>query len=321
MPLQHKYRPGDFSEVYGNAEVVDMLKKQLERAPGDRPFAFLITGPAGCGKTTLAYIIRDTLGCWPEDFIEHDASSDRGIDQMRRIRETLGYVPMGPIKIVFFDEVHGITPQAQEAFLKTLEAPPPNTAIILATTNPEKLKTTVKRRCHITNLQPLMLDEIRMLLMDIAAAEGFDDYPQEVIDKIVSVSNNSPGIAVKVMDQIIDLEDFDAIMKSIDNSTYGEVEIFNICRLLNDTRQTAFAKWPDIQKILARYAGDAEGARLMTLEYFRKILVAADPPKCQHVSEMMKFFTDNYYDSGHMGLAMSCFLANFYGVDVGDIPF
>jgi len=322
MPLQHDYRPDDLDSFFGNDNEIRKLQAQLNRHKEKRPFAYLIVGPAGCGKTTLAYIIRKKLGCSDLDFIELDASSERGIQNIRDVKEMLGLVPNGDIKAVLFDEVHGVTGPAQEAMLKMLENPPPDSAIILCTTEAEKLKPTIKRRCHIVNLEPIDDETMVEFLGGIIEAEGFDEYPEEAIQKIAKVSNGAPGIALKILDSIIDLDDYDAIIKGIESASYGETAVIEICRILVKTKRNANDKWNELRPILSGFSGDAEGVRRMILAYFDKVLLNENTQynTASDITEMMKFFTDHFYDAGKFGLSMACWLAVYDGVE-NDTPF
>lgn len=106
--LQLKYRPRTLDELYGNDNAKKMIKEDFGKGVPSK--VYLITGPAGCGKTTIAYILRDMLGCHSSAFHEYDASTDRGIDKIRRIQGESQFLPMaGKVVVLFFDECHQIT--------------------------------------------------------------------------------------------------------------------------------------------------------------------------------------------------------------------
>jgi DNA polymerase-3 subunit gamma/tau len=142
-----KYRPQKFEELFGLESVTKALTTQLKK--NQVGHAYLFAGPRGTGKTTVARILAREVGCRGMDLIEIDAASNRGIDDVRRLREGIGLAPSGgPKKVYIIDEAHMLTREAFNALLKTLEEPPAHAILILATTEPQKIPETVRSRCQ-----------------------------------------------------------------------------------------------------------------------------------------------------------------------------
>ena len=205
--LYRKYRPRLWDEVSGQERVVQVLRNSIKRVQVSH--AYLFCGPRGTGKTTSARIFASALNClsvsdgnpclqcsncksfmqgnYP-DFIELDAASNRKIDDFREIRDQVQYPPLAgkdKYKVFVIDEAHMLTPQAANAFLKTLEEPPPYVIFILATTEPEKLLSTIVSRCIRLDFDLLNPEQSEKRLREVMELEGLvvDDV---VIEKLVS---------------------------------------------------------------------------------------------------------------------------------------
>ena len=205
-PLTTRHRPKTLDEFFGNESVVDILKKIFEQPIG-RPQVYLFTGPTGCGKTSMARIIIRKLNNIQGsikshlDIKEYNAANTRGIDFVRDIINRSGYTPWehGKYRISIFDEAHGLTSDAQEAFLKLLEEPPPRNILIFCTTKPETLDSTFTGRCKHFELALLSPDEITALLENIIEKEQAE-LPKDVLEEIAEKSKGEPRKALLLLD-------------------------------------------------------------------------------------------------------------------------
>jgi DNA polymerase-3 subunit gamma/tau len=170
--LYRKYRPQSFADVRGQEPIVKALEGAI--LSGRIPHALLFTGPRGTGKTSMARIFAGALGAAAVDIYEIDAASNRGIDDIRDLREAVHTLPYeSPRKVYIIDEVHALTKDAWNAFLKTLEEPPAHVVFILATTEPEKLLDTVVSRCQVFGFKTPSREMLRDTVLDVAASEKF----------------------------------------------------------------------------------------------------------------------------------------------------
>ena len=171
LALYRKYRPATFDDVVGQEQLVTLLTSSIKQKKISH--AYLFCGGRGTGKTTVARIFAHDIGCNPEDIIEIDAASNRGIDEIRELREAVRTVPFSsPYKIYIVDEAHMLTKEAANALLKTLEEPPSHVIFILATTDPDKLPQTIVSRCQKIIFKQPDLATLTDRLTFVAEQEG-----------------------------------------------------------------------------------------------------------------------------------------------------
>ena len=170
--LYRKYRPQKFSEVVGQDHVVDVLEAALKN--GGTAHAYLFAGSRGTGKTSVARILAREIGTSSNDLYEIDAASNRGIDDIRAIREAVNAQPFdSKFKVYIIDEVHMLTKEAFNALLKTLEEPPKHAVFILATTELDKLPETIVSRCQVFVFKKPTQKILKDVVLRTAKAEGF----------------------------------------------------------------------------------------------------------------------------------------------------
>lgn len=170
--LYRTYRPSKWSEVIGQDHIVEPLKDSI--ANKRIAHAYLFSGSRGTGKTTIARILAKALLASDEDIYEIDAASNRGIDDIRSLREHVSVLPFSsPFKVYIIDEVHMLSKDAWNALLKTLEEPPKHVIFILATTELEKVPDTIVSRCQTFAFRKPSREVIRKMIVDIAKKEGY----------------------------------------------------------------------------------------------------------------------------------------------------
>jgi DNA polymerase-3 subunit gamma/tau len=221
--LYRRHRPGSFDEVVGQEHVVRTLRNAVEQDKVHH--AYLFVGSRGTGKTSMAKILARSLNCergGPTvtpcgkcescvtiaagssiDVIEMDAASNRSVDDVRDLRERVAYAPTGGRwKVYILDEAHMLTKEAWNAFLKTLEEPPPNTVFVLATTESHKVMATIADRCQRFDFQRPSLEQISEVLQRVAAAEGIE-AEDAAVAMIARSASGSFRDALGTLDQLV----------------------------------------------------------------------------------------------------------------------
>ena len=171
MALYRKYRPTSFDDIRGDQEVVAVLRAAV--AQGKVAHAYLFAGGRGTGKTSMARILARALGTSEQDIYEMDAASNRGIDEIRDLREGVATLPFeSKYKFYIIDEAHALTRDAWGALLKTLEEPPAHAIFVLATTELDRVPETILSRCQTFNFKKPSHETLKQLVLDVAKKEG-----------------------------------------------------------------------------------------------------------------------------------------------------
>jgi len=266
VSFTRKYRPQTFEEVIGQPHVGQTLRHAV--AHGQVSHAYLFCGPRGTGKTTLARILAKALNCRSGptpapcgecdlclairdgralDVVEIDAASNRGIDEIRELRERVKYSPAeSRCKVYILDEVHMLTNEAFNALLKTLEEPPGHAYFVLATTEPHKVPATILSRCQRFDFRRIGVPDITAMLQRIVAAEGVEAEPEaltamarsadgamrdgeSILEQMVAYAEGP--ITAEVVNGVLGLTESALLTETVDLVLQGDVE--GVCRLVD----------------------------------------------------------------------------------------
>ncbi len=263
--LYRKYRSQDFDEMLGQDSIVKVISEQVKKERVGHAYVF--SGPRGTGKTSMARLLAKAVNCENRkganpcrkcsscksieqgkflDLIEIDAASNRGIDEIRKLRERVGFSPSeGKFKVYIIDEVHMLTKDAFNALLKTLEEPPEHVIFILATTEPHKIPLTILSRCQRFNFTYAPEKAVHQKLKNICKEEKvkFSD------DALLAIVNNAGGSfrdAESILDKVlgsagvksdkkVDLEDIRSVLGLAEER---EIEKFIFALLKKDVSQS-----------------------------------------------------------------------------------
>lgn len=289
--LARKWRPQVFADVVGQDHVTKTLHNaiQTERLA----HAYLFVGPRGTGKTTSARILAKALNCTNRqgsepcnecdsckeimsgsslDVIEIDGASNRGIADVQELRDNVRYAPVrGPFKIYIIDEVHMLTREAFNAILKTLEEPPPHVKFFFATTEPQKVLTTILSRCQRFDLRRISVADITGQLRKISEAEGININD----DALLAIARGAEGglrDAESALDQLV----------SFRGKDIAETDVLSVFGLISREQLEGLATGiltGDIPAILEAVAAidssgkDMQRVVLELLDHFRNLLI------------------------------------------------
>lgn len=271
--IARKWRPQSFQEIVGQAHITDTLRNALKT---DRlPHALLFTGPRGTGKTSSARVVAKTIRCLnPQDFspcnecevcqeitlgrdvnvIEIDGASNNGVDSIRELRETVGYMASrGSYKVYIVDEVHMLSQSAFNALLKTLEEPPAHVVFILATTEVHKIPATILSRCQRFDFRKISTRLITNQLSKICSQDGFNAEvdalwmiarqgdgsmrdAQSLLDQVISFSNGE--LTTTKVVEILGLTDQSLLNDVLDSLVHRNAETVLSC--LKKLQMSAF---------------------------------------------------------------------------------
>lgn len=265
LALYRKYRPVDFDSVYGQEEVVTVIKNAINNNMVSH--AYLFCGPRGTGKTTIAKIIARMVNCEnlidgkpcgkcyncinflnSNDIVEIDAASNNGVDEIRELRDKINLVPSNAkYKVYIIDEVHMLTTQAFNALLKTLEEPPAHVIFILATTEPHKIPLTIVSRCQKFRFTKINSKKIVDRLSEIAKLENIT-ASEDVLYEIARISDGGMRDAINFLDQLVAYDNkvitLDDIYKVNGSVSYND--IYLLLKSIVENNKVEIIKFFDI---------------------------------------------------------------------------
>jgi len=295
VELYRKYRPATFDEVVGNEMAIKTIKKELKHGS----HVFLMTGPAGTGKTTIARIMASYLKAGPMSIFEVNSADNRGIDSAREIMEKMRYNPSdGDSMVWILDEFHQQTKPAQEAFLKPLEDTPSHVYFFICTTSPEKLIAPLKSRCSVINMKPLQSEDMEHLITRTAEAEEIE-ISEDVVSRIVEIANGGSRKALKLLGKVLYLDTDKEMLKALKDvgDENESKETIDFCRALYSGK-----KWDVISSLLQKMdLSEPEKIRYAVLGYGNSILMKG---MNSSVLKVMEAFSGDTYTTGKFGITL-----------------
>lgn len=298
--LYKKYRPKNFDELIGNEHTIDSLRNMLEQ---DRlPHTILFSGASGTGKTTIARILAQELGCTDSDIQELNMSHQdlRGIAGANEITSRMGFKSLsGNNRVFILDEVDNMTSDAQKLMKKPLEDTPSHVYFFLCTTRPEKLLRDIITRSTHMELEHIDRRTLGRYLKQIAEKEN-KELLNSVSLRISETAEGSVRKALVFLEQVLAIEDEESQLELIKKITLeDDVDAIELCRALMRNEN-----WTKVSAILQKIKAEPEQVRQLILAYFNKVLLNNGN---QRAAEVLITFQEPLYNWGRAGLTCLCY--------------
>jgi DNA polymerase-3 subunit gamma/tau len=289
--LYRKYRPKNFTEVLGQEHVVKVLKGSLEQK--NIGHAYLFAGSRGTGKTSLARIFASEIGTKNRDLHEIDAASNRGVDDIRALREEVHILPFeSSHKVYIVDEVHMLTKEAFNALLKTLEEPPKHVVFILATTELEKLPDTIISRCQTFTFKKPSVEILKKMLIKVATSEGFE-MESSSAELIALLASGSFRDALGYLQQVLSSSDGTKIAPEDVEAVTGAPRSVQLLRLVDAIAEEDLDTSLHVVQELALSGTDMKIVLVLLLRIVRAILLLRAAPSLK--SDIQNEFTEEEF--------------------------
>ncbi len=293
MPYTDKYRPNVFKNVIGNTSQVVALQKSIER---DNPVqAYIIVGPHGVGKTTLARVACKTLEVDPFNIVEMNLAQDGLKKDSKDITDACSVVSSGNRGWIL-DEMQASSKAFQNGILKLLEEPSPNDFFFICTTDPAKILDTVKSRCTPIKLNLVKDSQIKKLLKKICREENYILDP-EVLEMLAEAADGHVRDAVKLLDTVSGMEE-EYIQEYLESNVAGLSddipEVINFCRLYFSGKS---AKSLTLLGELKKERVEPETIRRTILNYGSSVMLR-NSSRANAIAEMLEWFEEPLFDTG-----------------------
>lgn len=303
-----KYRPKDWGEVVGHGLALKALRGALEQG---RAKTFLFTGGSGVGKTTLARIAAQAVGCAPSDVLEIDAATHTGIDAMREVSRYVTYRPLGgESKALIVDEMHALSKAAVQSLLKATEEPPAYAFWFFCTTEPARVLPTMRTRCFAVDLKPVPVRDLAALLDRVVKQEKLKTHP-DILALCVEEAAGSPRQALSNLALCAEAKN-EAEAAELLRSAEGSSEAVELARAL-----VAGKGWRDLRKVLEGLKeASPESVRHVVRSYVTAVALNADGTRAADMLNVLDAFSQPFNPAdGLSPLLLACGKVVFGGKD------
>lgn len=288
------YRPDSWDDVVGNDSIIKSFRQRI--AEDKPPQVYMLTGPSGTGKTTLARIAANVLGCEDFGIREINGSDNTGVDFARDLIQDIPMMPMvGDAKAYIIDEVDKTSDAWQSAMKKPLEDMPKNVYFFLCTEVPNKVKRALHTRSIEINLDGVDDTSMMMALKRVIRSEGLKTDPA-VISSIINGAEGSVRQGLTLLEQVKDLSPEEA--EEVIQIGVVPAEVKELCRALLSGKN-----WTTVGPIVKTVKGEPEGNRRAILGYMNAVLLNSGKARAFDIIDV---FSDNLYDSGKAGFTAMC---------------
>lgn len=303
IALYRAWRPQSFNDMVGQRHIIQTLQNAIREQRVSH--AYLFSGPRGTGKTSAAKVLAKAVNCERQqgsepcnecpsclritagnvmDVQEIDAASNRGVEEIRDLRDKVKYAPTEVRrKVYIIDEVHMLTTEAFNALLKTLEEPPPHVMFILATTEPHKLPATIISRCQRFDFRRVSLEEQTGLLSEICEKEGIEADP-DALQYIARLSDGGMRDALSILDQISSFTDGHVTYQQVLGMT-GGIPAEQFARLASAILEGNMGLLLELVEQLMHEGKSADKCLENLLYYFRDLLMIKMVPGADQLTD------------------------------------
>lgn len=298
--LHTSERPASFDDMLGNKAVIKSLKALLKKP--DRPHCYMFDGNSGYGKTCLSRICASMVGALDIDTYEYNMADTRGIDTAREIINNMSMAPLGKATVIILDEIHKATGTFQEALLKPTEDIPDHVYFFMATTAPNKIIPTLRRR--FTQFHLTAVDDMDLFVYLVSVAKKYNiQASRDVLELVVEHAHGSTAQALVILEKIAELDEKEQIELIEKTGDGDEKTVRDLCQALLQGKP-----WMSISKLLKEIQQDDEGIRHVVLAYMSSVLLSNNSKMHLRAGQVMELFTDPFYTRAEVVLA--CYTAS-----------
>ena len=305
--LYQEIRPENFDDIVGNSSTIGALRTMVRKPPKSRSHCYLLKGPYGCGKTTIARILAVEFGSDESSTIKISANNTNGIETVREISSNAHLMGLGgKAKTYIIDESHELTPRAQEGFLDIIEDNPPHCYFIFCTTNPAAISGGIRSRCTDYEVTLLRKEEIKEVLkraiekykpklearwveldtrLEVRARAGVEDTIKEgmaairhtldglenispdILEAIPLICDGSARAALVSLEQVIGIESLDKALEVLVSGTERDATVLELLKLMIMAPNQRRKKWKQIIMTFDAISADSEVTRKSILTF------------------------------------------------------